>query len=118
MSKSLIHVTADMVIHNPNPFTLDLASADLTAYVDEIALADIDQSYDTSMPASGNFNMPVTIKFDLDKLYNEAPLAAIGKGLQILSKRQLKVKFLGNIKAGKGAAKVTVNIDQIEDVKF
>ena len=55
---------------------------------------------------------------DLDKLYRENPIAAIGKGLQIMSDKRLMVKFIGTIDVGKGMAKISVPIDQEEMVAF
>lgn len=118
MSKSKLELNAFMVLKNPNGFALDLAKADLTVFVDDIELAKINQVYDTSMPANDNFKMPINIKMDLQKLYKANPIAALGKGLQIMSDRELNVQFKGSIKVGKGAAKISVPVDQIELVKF
>lgn len=118
MSKSKLELNAFMVLKNPNAFSLDLAKANMKAYVDDIELATINQSFDTSMPANENFKMPITIKMDLDKLYRENPMAAIGKGIQIMSDKKLMVKFKGTIDVGKGMAKISVPIDQEEMVAF
>ena len=91
MSKSKLELNAFMVLKNPNAFSLDLAKANMKAYVDDIELATINQSFDTSMPANENFKMPITIKMDLDKLYRENPMTAIGKGIQIMSDKKLIV---------------------------
>lgn len=118
MSKSKLELNAFMILKNPNGFSLDLAKANMKAYVDDIELATIDQSFDTSMPANENFKMPITIKMDLDKLYRANPIAAIGKGIQIMSDKKLMVKFIGTIDVGKGMAKISVPIDQEEMVSF
>lgn len=118
MSKSKLDLNAFMVVNNPNAFALDLAKAELTVYVDDIELAKINQAFDTSMPANDNFKMPINIKMDLQKLYEANPIAALGKGLQIMSDRKLNVQFKGSIKVGKGAVKISVPVDQIELVKF
>ena len=118
LSTKKLLVKADMLIHNPNPFALDLAEADLVAIVEEIELAAIKQTYETEMAANENFRMPVEINLDLTKLYKDDPLGAISKGLKIVNERKLAVLFKGNIKVGKGNAKVPVPIDKIEEVKF
>jgi LEA14-like dessication related protein len=118
LNKSKVEINANMVLKNPNGFALDLDKAELIALIDDIELATIDQTYETNMPANGEFKMPVYINMDLDKLYNDNPLAALGKGLQIMSARKLDVKFQGTIKVGKGMAKVSVKVDQIENVSF
>lgn len=118
MNKDKVELNANMVINNPNGFALDLDKADLVAMVDEIELADINQTYETSMPAKGEFKMPIYINLDLNKLYNDNPLAALGKGIQILSDRKLEVQFKGTINVGKGMAKVSVPVDQVELVEF
>jgi len=118
LSTKAVKGTANMVILNPNPFALDLAGADLLAIVDDIELAHIKQVYDTSMPANTEFQMPIRLEMDLQKLYENDPLGALGKGMQIYSKRELTVHFKGTIKVGKGAAKISVPVDQKELVKF
>ena len=118
MTKSELELNAFMVLKNPNGFELDLDNADLTVYVDDIELAKINQTYETSMPQKGEFKMPININMDLDKLYGDNPLAAIGKGIQIMSDKKLNVQFKGTILVGKGIAKVSVPVDQVEEVKF
>lgn len=118
ISQKRLKLRADMVFENPNPFALDLSSADMVAIVDDIELATIKQEYDTSMPANQEFKMPMTIEMDLEKLYNENPLTAIGKSMQILGERKLNVLFKGNIKVGKGSMKLKVPIDQTEEINF
>lgn len=118
MNKSKVEINASMILNNPNSFALDLDKADLTALIDDVEIADIDQTYETSMPAQSEFKMPVYINMDLDKLYNDNPLQALAKGLEIMSDRKLDVKFQGTIKVGKGVAKVSVDVDQLETVEF
>lgn len=118
MSKDRIDMDAHLVINNPNGVALDLASADLNVLVDDIVIAHIKQTLDATMPAKAEFKLPVKITMDLAKLYKNDPLAALGKGLQIMSDKKLEVQFKGIIKAGKGVAKLTVNVDQLEIVKF
>ena len=118
MNKSTVELNANMVINNPNGFALDLDKADLVAMLDDVELAKINQTYETSMPAKGEFKMPIYINMDLNKLYNDNPLAALGKGIQIISDRKLEVQFKGTISVGKGMAKVSVPVDQLELVEF
>ena len=118
ISKSKIEINANMILNNPNGFALDLEKADLKAFLDDVEIANIDQTYETSMPANSEFEMPVYINMDLDKLYNDNPIKAVAKGLEIMSDRTIEVKFQGTIKAGKGMAKVAVNINQLETVSF
>jgi len=110
--------TADMVLKNPNGFALDLAATDLVALSEGIQLATIKQTYDTQMPANSEFKMPIRLEIDLQKLYEDDPLGALGKGMQIYSKRELELNFVGTIQVGKGSAKLSVPIDQTELVKF
>jgi len=118
MNREKIDMEADLIINNPNGVALDLASADLDVIVDEIVIANIKQTVDATMPAKSEFKLPVKITMDLAKLYKENPLAALSKGLQIMSDKKLEVIFKGNIKAGKGVAKLNVIINQAELVTF
>ena len=90
----------------------------LTVYADEIELAKINQTYETTMPSEGEFKMPININMDLDRLYKNDPLGAIGKGLQIMSDKKMDIQFKGTILVGKGFAKISVPVDQLEEVKF
>ena len=118
MSKDRIDMDAHLIINNPNIVALDLASADLDVLVDNIVIANIKQTLDATMPAKAEFKLPVKITMDLVKLYKNDPLTAISKGLKIMSDKKLDVQFKGNIKAGKGMAKLTVDVDQVEIVQF
>lgn len=118
MSKEKIDLDASLVIHNPNNVALDLSSADLQVLVDDIVLAEIHQTLDAKMPAKEDFELPVNIALDLKKLYEDNPIAAIGKGLQIMSDRKIEIVLRGDIKAGKGIAKLTVPVEQKEWVSF
>ncbi|MEM9548544.1 MAG: LEA type 2 family protein [Bacteroidota bacterium] len=118
MTRSKLELNAFMVLKNPNGFELDLDNADMKVYVDDIELAEINQTYETTMPKEGEFKMPININMDLDKLYNDNPLEALSKGLQIMSDKKLNVQFKGTILVGKGPAKISVPIDQEEEVRF
>lgn len=118
MSRELIDMNAHLIINNPNGVALDLASANLDVLVDNIVIANIQQTVDAKMPAKSEFKLPVKITMDLDRLYKENPMTALSKGLKIMSDKKLEVQFKGNIKAGKGVAKLTVDVDQLEIVEF
>lgn len=118
MTKSKLELNAFMVLKNPNGFALDLDMADITVFAGDIELAKINQTYETTMPEKGEFNMPININMDLDKLYRENPLQALGKGMEIMSNKKITLDFKGTIMVGKGFAKVSVPIDQQEEVKF
>lgn len=118
MSKERIDMNANLVINNPNAVSIDLASANLEVLVDKVVIAHIKQTLDATMPAQSDFIMPVNITMDLSELYKSKPLAALSKSLQIMTEKKLQAQLKGNIKAGKGAAKITVEVDQVEIVKF
>ena len=118
MNKSKVELNANMVLHNPNDFAIDLDKADLKALLEEVELAEITQTFETSMPPKSEFKMPIYVNMDLDKLYKDNPLEALGKGIQIISDRKLDVTFKGNIYVGKGRMKISVPVDQQETVSF
>ena len=117
-TKSKLELNAYMVLNNPNGFALDLDEADITVFADEVELAKINQTYETTMPENGEFKMPININLDLNKLYRDNPLLAISKGLQIMSDKKIKVQFKGTIMVGKGIAKISVPIDREEELQF
>ena len=118
ISTKQVEINAFMVLKNSNVFPLDLEKADLKAIVDDIEIATVQQTYETSMPANSEFRMPVNIDMDLEKLYKENPLNAVSKGIKIMNDRSLSVHFVGDIAIGKGSAKITVPVNQTELVKF
>jgi LEA14-like dessication related protein len=113
-----IELNANMIFQNPNGFALDLAKAKIVTLVDEIEIAEIDQTYDSSMQANAEFRMPFHIIMDIEKLYKNNSIAALTKGLKIISERKIEVHFKGNIDVGKGRAKISVPIDRKELVNF
>lgn len=118
MTKSKLELNAFMILKNPNGFELDLEEADITVFADEVELAKINQTFETTMPENGEFNMPININLDLDKLYRDNPMEALSKGFEIMTKKKMDLTFKGTIMVGKGFAKVSVPIDQLEEVKF
>ena len=118
MTKSKLELNAFMVLKDPTGFALDLDKADITVFADDVELAKINQTYETTMPGNGEFNMPININMDLDKLYRENPLQALAKGMDIMSDKRIDLTFKGTIMVGKGFAKIEVPIDQLEEVKF
>lgn len=118
LSTTKIELNANMILNNPNVFALDLAEANLKAIVDDIELAHIQQTYDTEMEANKEFKMPVSINLAVNKLYQDNPLLALSKGMKIMSEKKITIRFVGNIRVGKGSAKVNVPIDQLEVVEF
>lgn len=118
LSTSEVSVNVDVILNNGNDFALDLASADLQVLVDDIEVAKLFQTYDTSMPAQSDFPMPLYIKIDLGKLNKNNPIAAVTRGLKIVSERKLEVHLMGTIAVGKGSAKIQVPVDQIQTISF
>lgn len=118
LSTSTVSMNVDAILNNENSFALDLASAELQILVDDIEVAKIFQTFDTSMPGRSEFPMPLYIKMDLKQLAKDNPIAAVTQGLKIMSERQLNVQLLGTIRVGKGSAKIEVPIDQVQLVSF
>ena len=81
-----------MVLKNPNGFELDLDNADLTVYVDDIELAKINQTYETSMPSQGEFNMPININMDFKVILHINDLDPMR--LFYYEERQIKINKL------------------------
>lgn len=118
MNTERIIADATLILDNPNSFALDLENLDISAVAEEIELAHIIQSLESTMPANAEFKLPVSFKMDLKKLYGDNPMLALSKGLEIMAKKSLEVQFKGSIRAGKGSVKVKIPIDQVEEVKF
>ncbi len=113
-----MELTADLIVHNSNPIGLDLASAQLQILIDDIELGTMQQNLDVKMPPNADFSLPIQLKLDLTRLYKGDLLGAIGKGLQMFSKRSIRLRFLGDIKAGKAKVKFKVPVDQTKEIKF
>lgn len=118
INKERLEVELSLVLNNPNPFSLDLSSAYIEGIVDEKVLATINQSFDSSMPADAEFELPVVIDLNLKKLYENDPINALLKGMTILNEKKIYVQFVGDIKVGKGATKIAAPIDKLIEVKF
>jgi len=113
-----ISIDALLEIHNPNSVPLDLSKTELSIHKDEILLAIINQSHDTSMPGNSNFDLPLTIDVDVKGIFDGDIMKALSFGNDILSKRELEVQIKGHIYAGKDKVKLKIPINRNEVVSF
>jgi len=118
VSTQQLECQLDLVFYNPNAFALDLAEADLNVSMAETALAEVHQTYESTMPGQSRFSMPVNIILNLQELYGDNPITAMTKGLELMQKRELELQFKGSIKVGKGKTKISVPIDKIDLIRF
>ncbi len=117
-SMDQITFKADLVLSNPNAFGLELSSADIDVLLDDVSIGKMTQSLDATMPAKTQFSIPMHIALNLKKLYAENPLDNVGKALQILSKKELNLQFVGEVKAGKGKFKLNIPVEQDKQINF
>ena len=118
LSTNNFKVNGDIIFYNHNPFSLDLDKAEIDIQVDGISLGSVIQNYNTSMPSSSEFNMPVTIDLNLEKLYQNDATSAITRGLKIVRSKELEIFMDGYITVGRGSLEIRVPIEKTEKLAF
>ena len=113
-----VESTLDLVFSNPNSFALDFAQADLIISMDDVELGEVHQTYEAEMPSQSDFKMPIHVNLDLGKLYGDNVLEAMSKGLELMKKRELELRFQGEIYVGHAKTKIKVPIDRVKTIQF
>ena len=113
-----LDISADLRVHNPNPFGLDLSRTALSIYTDDRLIGTIDQAYETIMPGSSDFNLPIDIKLQLSNIYDGDVMKAVALGNKILTDRQITIVLKGYLYAGKDEVQLKIPIDREEVVEL
>jgi len=85
------NVTGDAIIHNPNDFSVTVMDTDLEVFINDENVGKIRQINPTVMPASAEFKLPVTMKFDPKKLSGNW----LGNAIAILSQKKANIHYKG-----------------------
>lgn len=85
---------ADVQYYNPNKTQLLLKEASGDAWVDGQWLGKFSVDSQIQIPARGNFSLPVTLKTDLGKLFQNSFSALLGG--------EITIRFKGKARVGKG----------------
>ncbi|MDW7691920.1 LEA type 2 family protein [Flammeovirgaceae bacterium SG7u.111] len=109
-----IELQADAVLFNPNTFSLTLTEIDLALSVNDIEVNNIKQLRSSKVKANSDFEVPLSIKFPTEKLYDNFFTA-----LQYMtSNKKVGVKYNGVIKMKAAGIKFNVPIDYTGELKL
>lgn len=99
-----------LLYENPNAFALNMKDLYLQVYLDGNYFGIAEQKENVVLPASSTFDFPLRVHFN--------PVMAMGFiGNNLLSKK-IKLKVVGNCKAGKGRLMIKVPIDAEEEIEL
>jgi hypothetical protein len=87
-------VGMDIQFYNPNNFSLTLKDADINVLINEREIGRTTITNSFNVPATDTFLLPVKIKANLGNIFANA--------YSILSNKEVDVRLVGNVKAGKG----------------
>ena len=102
----------DAVFFNPNKMKMKLRKANIEVFVNDKKSAHVQQVYNLSIPANGNFIVPVEAKLTL-KEFGLADAVA-----SFLGGRKYKLHFLGNIHASVGGVRIRIPVDHKEETRL
>jgi LEA14-like dessication related protein len=86
-------ITMDLVMYNPNKYSLKLKNTDVDVYINEhhVGKALIRKKF--TIPAADTFSLPILLRVDL--------VQAIPNAIQLLISKEITLKLSGIIRAGK-----------------
>ncbi len=100
----------DLVYYNPNNFGLDLKRTELDIYVDSTFLGHSSQELQVAVPPRDIFTIPLKIDLDMKNLFKN--------GLMTLMNKQVVVRAVGTIKAGKAGVYKNFKVDYSTTQEF
>ena len=118
VNKDSIVLDGVLMLQNDNRFSINLKETDLKVIMWDVEVAEIVQTLNTEMKAKSQFELPIRIKLELTKIYEEDPLAAVTKGLEMFSRKELTIDLIGHIKAGKDIASVIIPVERREVIEW
>jgi LEA14-like dessication related protein len=110
ISQDKLELVADCILYNPNKVGLELREADFKVFVNDKEAAQVTQEENTMMPGREQFTFPIKVDINPKELYGKKGKDAWNIAAQILINREIGIKYMGKIKAGKGMVSIEVPI--------
>lgn len=86
-------LTGDVVLYNPNNFSLELSRMDLDIYVENTLFGHTSQTVQVKVPSRQEFTLPLTLDVDIKNLLKNGALSLMNK--------EVNIRALGSVKVGK-----------------
>ncbi|MGB1206322.1 MAG: LEA type 2 family protein [Chitinophagales bacterium] len=107
-----ISLTGDVILNNPNPFGMTLTATDLDVSIDGKKAGNVKQTFDTEIPASADFVVPV--KIDLDQKIISGDW--LNTAMSFLFNQKVKVHYKGYVTVKALEIPIDIPIDNEEEV--
>ena len=99
----------DMLLHNPNPFGLEIEEVDLDIIVDGKKSTTVSQELEAKMPAKSDFRL--SLEFDVP-LKDKNLLGSIGDFFTgAWKKRAIEIQYIGELKIKTLKLPITIPVD-------
>lgn len=102
---------AEAVFFNPNSVSGRLKNIDVEIFVNGKLAGSVKKEYHISIPANGEFTVPLEVKLNLKELGTLETL------LGMLGGRKLDVKYLGDLRVKYRGIPITVPVDYKSELK-
>ncbi len=102
---------ADASLYNPNKMGAKLKSAFIEVYADNKKVGTLDKQYNQKIDGESDFLIPLEVDFDPGK-------GILGSILNIMSKKSLTVKYVGNIKIKALGIGYKIPVEYSEKIKY
>jgi LEA14-like dessication related protein len=99
----LMELSAELVLFNPNSFSVELQESNLDLFVGDQFLGKARQTQKIRVPAKQNFSLPVSLKVPTHTLLKSS--------LNLLSNQPVKVGAKGSVNVGKAGIFKKIDID-------
>lgn len=107
-------LTADAILHNPNPLGLTLAGTNIDIFIEGEKMGKAEQTAKSSIPAQNDFTVPIIAKIPLKAFKKDL----LGTALSILGSKKMDVQYKGTVTLEALDIEVDVPIDETEKVKI
>lgn len=97
LNTTLTEVTADVVVYNPNSFSIDLNSIEIDVFANELKLSHISQIQNIAIAKKSESTIPLKANVNLiDLIKNESSiLNLINSGLSSFQENKIDLNFVG-----------------------
>ena len=103
---------ANAIFYNPNNVRLRLKKIDVEVFVEDKKVAAVNQLLKTTIPARGEFSVPLRVTLAMKEL------GLMNTLFGFLGGKKLAVRYVGTLKLSYHGIPVTVPVDHQEEVRF
>lgn len=112
-TNNMITVEANVILHNPNPISLELTGANIDVSVNDMDAAKVEELTKTKVEANSEGKIPLTVNFPPDKVLK---LNNLGDLFNMVAKKKAKIAYKGELDVKVMGMTFKVPVEKEEEV--